>query len=60
MLGEILPCRRCGITLTSEATRAMGICGACIMWAENRPSVLPRPKYGLSLVTDKPQEPRIE
>ena len=60
MLGEILPCRRCGIALTQEATRSMGICGSCIMEMENRPSVLPRPKYGKSLVTDKSQEPRIE
>jgi hypothetical protein len=52
-------CRRCGIVLTMQATIAMGICGACLLELENRPAILPRPKYGKSLATDKPQYPEI-
>jgi len=53
-------CRRCGLLLDNEATRAMGICGSCLMEVESRPPSLPRPQYGSARGTPPPDVPRID
>ncbi len=58
-MNELL-CRTCGILLTNEATRVMGICGSCLLAAESRGNPMIRPSYG-SRVADKPQrEPELD
>ena len=52
-------CRKCGIILSNEATISMGICGSCLIELENRPGILPRPKYGPALATDAEQVPEM-
>jgi len=59
MAEPLIVCRRCGIPLTTSATIAMGICGSCLILLETRPSIVPRPKYGNTLVTDTPQVPEM-